>query len=84
MTLCGVQYVEGVVRKLLCDCSFAYFKQNTDLYLLPAVTKGEYFSLLCEKFAKLKESAIITVFGYSLWRHGNKLHVTFPPHQSSL
>jgi hypothetical protein len=46
MTLCGVQYVAAVGRKLLCHCSFAYFKLNIDLYLLPDVTEGEYFSLL--------------------------------------
>jgi hypothetical protein len=46
MTLCGIQYVAAVRSKLLCDCSFAYFKQNTDLYLSPAVAEGKYFSLL--------------------------------------
>jgi hypothetical protein len=46
MTLCGIQYAAAVGRKLLCDCSFAYFKQNTDLYLLLDVAEGEYFSLL--------------------------------------
>jgi hypothetical protein len=45
MTLCGIQYVAAVGRKLLCNCSFAYFKQNIDLYLLPAFAEGENFSL---------------------------------------
>jgi hypothetical protein len=46
MTLCGIQYVAAVGRKLLYDCSSVYFKQNIDSYSLPAVAEGEYFSLL--------------------------------------
>jgi hypothetical protein len=46
MTLCGGQYVAAVGRKLLCDCSFVCFKQNINLYLLPAVAEGEYISFL--------------------------------------
>jgi hypothetical protein len=30
----------------VCDCSFAYFKQNTDLYLQFAVSEGENFFVL--------------------------------------
>jgi hypothetical protein len=46
MTVCGIQYVAAVGRKLWCDCSFVYFKQNIEIHLLPVVAEGEYFSLL--------------------------------------
>lgn len=43
LNLCGIQYVAAVRMKLLCDCSFAYFKHNIELYLLPAFSVREYF-----------------------------------------